>query len=61
MGFVRVLYVVFGLLVIGGYGYVAWSGYEVRGTRQQLSAKGVRGTTGGGGVAYYRGGYRGGK
>ena len=61
MAFVRALYVLFGLFVIGGYGFLTWTGFEVKATKKQLSASGVRGTTGGGGVGYYRGGYRGGK
>ena len=56
----KVLYVLFGLLVIGGYGYASWNGLELRKTKQQLSPQGVRATQSGGGV-YYRGGYRGGK
>ena len=56
----RAIYVLFGLLVIGGYGYASWNGLELRRTKQQLSPQGARGTQGGG-VVYYRGGYRGGK
>ena len=56
----RALYVVFGLLVIGGYGYSSWQGLELRKTKKQLTPAGARGATGGG-VGYYRGGYRGGK
>ena len=57
---VRALYILFGLIVIAGYGYAASQGLELRRTKQQLSPQGARATTGGGGV-YYRGGYRGGK
>ena len=57
----RALYVLFGLLVIGGYGYASWQGLEVKKTKQGVSAQAMRGRTGGGGVIYYRGGYRGGK
>lgn len=57
----RALYVLFGLAVIGGYAYTSWQGIETKKAKQQLSPPGVRGTTGGGGVIYYRGGYRGGK
>lgn len=56
----RALYVLFGLLVIGGYGYATWQGLEVRKTKKGLSPQGARATSGGAGV-YYRGGYRGGK
>ncbi len=56
----KALYVLFGLVVIAGYGYASWNGLELRRTKQQLSPQGVRATHGGGGV-YYRGGYRGGK
>jgi hypothetical protein len=61
MAFLRALYLLFGLAVIGGYAYATWSGLETKKAKQQLAASGVRGTTGGGGVIYYRGGYRGGK
>jgi hypothetical protein len=56
----RAVYVLFGLIVIGGYGYAAWNGLELRSTKKQLSPQGARSTQGGG-VVYYRGGYRGGK
>jgi hypothetical protein len=56
----RVLYVLFGLLVIGGYAYASWNGLELRQVKQKLSPQGVRASQGAGGV-YYRGGYRGGK
>jgi hypothetical protein len=56
----KVLYLLFGMVVIGGYGYVSWKGLELTGPKkQQLSPQGVRGTTGG--AVFYRGGYRGGK
>ena len=56
----RVLYLLFGLVVIGGYAYASWTGRELTSPRKEkLSPQGVRGTTGG--VGYYRGGYRGGK
>jgi hypothetical protein len=56
----RVLYLLFGLFVVGGYAYVSWKGLELTGTKkQQLSPQGMRGTTGG--AVFYRGGYRGGK
>ena len=53
------LYLLFGLLVVGGYAYASWQGLELTKTKKELSPQGVRGTTGG--AAYYRGGYRGGK
>lgn len=53
------LYLLFGLLVIGGYAYASWRGLEITATKKQLSPQGVRGTTGG--AVFYRGGYRGGK
>jgi hypothetical protein len=56
---VRALYLLFGLLVIGGYGYASHRGLELRKTKKQLAPAGVRAATGG--AAYYRGGYRGGK
>ena len=55
----RALYLLFGLLVIGGYGYSSYRGLELKKTKKQLAPSGVR-STGVGGV-YYRGGYRGGK
>ena len=56
----RALYVLFGLLVIGGYAYASWNGLELRQAKQQLSPQGARANQGTGGV-FYRGGYRGGK
>jgi hypothetical protein len=56
----RGLYVLFGLVIVLGYGYVSWKGLELTSTKKQLSPQGMRGTTGGGAV-FYRGGYRGGK
>ena len=61
MAFVRALYLLFGLAVVGGYAYATWSGLETKKTKKGIAGQGVRGTTGGGGVIYYRGGYRGGK
>lgn len=58
--FFRALYVIFGLAIIGYTGYASWQGLEPRQVKKQLSQPGVRGAAGGG-VAYYRGGYRGGK
>ena len=55
----KVLYLLFGLIVIGGYAYVSWNGLELTAARKQLSPQGVRGATGG--AVFYRGGYRGGK
>lgn len=55
----RALYLLFGLLVIGGYGYASHRGLELRKTKKQVGPAGVRATAGG--AAYYRGGYRGGK
>jgi len=55
----RALYLLFGLLVIGGYGYSSMRGLELKKTKKVLAPAGVRATTGGAG--YYRGGYRGGK
>jgi hypothetical protein len=57
----RALYVLFGLFVVGGYAWASWQGIELKKTKQGISQPGVRGTTGGGGVVFYRGGYRGGK
>ena len=58
----KALYIAFALLVIGGYGWAGWRGLEFRQTRKGISQQraGVRGAQGGG-VYYYRGGYRGGK
>jgi len=57
----KTLYVLFALLVIGGYGWADWRGLEFRQTRKGMTQQraGMRGATGGGGY-YYRG-YRGGK
>jgi hypothetical protein len=56
----KVLYLLFGLFVIGGYTYMSWNGLELtKQKKQQIAGAGVRGATGG--AVYYRGGYRGGK
>lgn len=57
----RALYVLFGLIVIGGYGWSSWRGLELRRTKQTLTAGAAGARAVGGGGAYYRGGYRGGK
>ena len=56
---IRALYLLVGLLVVGGYGYSSYRGLELKKTKKQIGPAGVR-STGVGGV-YYRGGYRGGK
>ena len=57
----KTLYVLFALVVIGGYGYAGWRGLEFRQTKKGMTQQraGMRGTAVGGGY-YYRG-YRGGK
>jgi len=57
----RRLYLVLALLIIGGYGYADWRGFEpfvqtTRGNAQQS----IRGAHGGGRTFWYSG-YRGGK
>jgi hypothetical protein len=57
----KTLYLLFALLVVGGYSYAGWRGLEFRQTKKGMTTQraGVRGATGGG--AYYYRGYRGGK
>lgn len=53
----RALYLLFALLIIGGYGYAEWRGLELAATRKSVAKRGVRGVHGG----FWYGGYRGGK
>jgi len=57
----KALYVLFALLVVGGYGYADFRGLELPQTRKGMSQQraGIRGAHGGG--AYFYRGYRGGK
>ena len=54
------LYVVFALLVIGGYAYASHRGMELSRTEKGVAPAGARGAHGGTHVFWY-GGYRGGK
>lgn len=56
----RTLYVLFALIVIGGYGFVALRGLELSRAKKQFAPQTVRGASGGS-RAYWYGGYRGGK
>ena len=54
----RVLYVLLGLLIIGGYAYANVRGKELTSARTRMSPGGVRGAHTG---VFWYGGYRGGK
>ncbi|MGZ5431796.1 MAG: hypothetical protein ACXW4P_18430 [Thermoanaerobaculia bacterium] len=54
----RALYVLLGLLIIGGYAYASVRGKELSTARTRLSPGGVRGAHTG---VFWYGGYRGGK
>ncbi len=56
----RRLYALFALLVIGGYGYAGWTGWEMRSTKRGFAPQSVRGAHGGARSFWYTG-YRGGK
>lgn len=56
--FGRVLYVLFGLLVVGGYAFASLRGMELSSARTRMSPGGVRGAHTG---VFWYGGYRGGK
>jgi hypothetical protein len=56
----RKLYVLFALIVIGGYAYAGWTGMELRQRKKGFVPQGVRGTHGGARSVWYSG-YRGGK
>jgi hypothetical protein len=56
----KYLYVLFAILVIGGYGWVALRGMELPRTRKTIAPQSVRGAHGGARTFWY-GGYRGGK
>jgi hypothetical protein len=53
-------YVLFALLVIGGYAYASHRGVELSRTEKGVAPAGARGARGGAHVFWY-GGYRGGK
>ena len=56
----RALYILVGLLIIGGYGYVGYRGLEVPRAKKGIAPPGgVRGT--GGTRVFWYSGYRGGK
>ena len=54
----RALYVLLGLLVIGGYAYASVRGMEMSTARTRIAPGGVRGAHTG---VFWYGGYRGGK
>ena len=56
----RGLYVLFALLVIGGYAYASRTGWEMTSTKRGFAPQGVRGTHAGARSFWYTG-YRGGK
>lgn len=56
--FGRVIYVLLGLVIIGGYAYASLRGMELSSARTRLAPGGVRGAHNG---VFWYGGYRGGK
>jgi hypothetical protein len=56
----RALYVLVGLLIVGGYGYAGYRGLEVPRAQKGIAPQGARGAHGGARTFWY-GGYRGGK
>ena len=56
----RAFYVLFALMVIGGYAFATYRGMELRRTKKTFAPQSMRGTHGSGSVFWY-GGYRGGK
>lgn len=55
----KVLYVLFAMIVIGGYAYAGFTGEELSTTKKGYAPKGSRGSQGS--RAFWYGGYRGGK
>jgi hypothetical protein len=56
----KALYVLFALLVIGGYAYAGFRGVELSGRKRGVPPQSIRGAHGGTRTFWY-GGYRGGK
>ena len=56
----KALYVMFALVVIGGYAWADYRGVEISTAKKGMSPAGMRGAAGGSRVFWYRG-YRGGK
>lgn len=54
----KAFYVLFALLVIGGYGYAGMRGLEMSSAKTRIAPGGVRGAHTG---VFWYGGYRGGK
>jgi hypothetical protein len=56
----RFLYALLGILIIAGYGFAAWTGFEFRSSRKGYAPAGIRGTHSGARSFWYTG-YHGGK
>jgi hypothetical protein len=56
----KAVYILFAVLVIGGYGYASYRGLEVPRAKKGMAPAGARGAHGGARTFWY-GGYRGGK
>jgi hypothetical protein len=56
----KALYVVVGLLIVGGYAYAGYRGLEISTAQRSAARPGMRGAAGTSRVFWY-GGYRGGK
>ena len=53
------LFILLGILVVGGYAFASWKGLEFRHTEKSYTRNGIRGAHGGRSFWYY--GYHGGK
>ena len=59
--FVRVIYLLVALVIVGGYAYSAYRGVELSTARERQAPAGIRGRAGVAPIYWYGGGYRGGK
>ncbi|HVE72241.1 MAG TPA: hypothetical protein VNI54_12800 [Thermoanaerobaculia bacterium] len=59
--FVRAVYTLIALAIVGGYAYSAYRGVELSTARERQAPAGIRGRAGVAPIFWYGGGYRGGK
>lgn len=59
--FFRVVYLVIALVVVGGYAYSAFRGFELVSVYPHQAPAGIRGRAGVAPIYWYGGGFRGGK
>ena len=57
----RIIYTLFSIAVIGGYGIIGWRGLELRPTHRQFTPHGLRSASHGGYRSFWFGGFHGGK